>query len=191
VNGKVYGIDCALSGRRLVRNLRDVLGRIRERRPDDFARIRRRLSIVKLLPKKAEDSVTLAEVKGCHYHHYSEVEEVPPCQLWLSRRLLDEDDVIQRAIVAHELGHVATTFEVFERRQSPDEEWGSELSADWFAWKWGFGRELRRLEKTRDWVHHAVGPGKTIENMFGKYLVTRNLVFRRIGDPDLGTAFDS
>jgi hypothetical protein len=64
--------------------------------------------------------------------------------------------------VAHELGHVAATDHDQASRHAPDDEWASELAADWYAYRWGFGRDIARDRPTRRFVHHAVGPGQVI-----------------------------
>ena len=84
-------------------------------------------------------------------------------------------------VLAHELGHAATRFEDLERRGSVcSQEWRSELVADWYAYKWGFGRDIAKSRKTRDWMHHGPPPGSSWEEeVDGKiyhYRITRNFV---------------
>ncbi len=83
-------------------------------------------------------------------------------------------------VLAHELGHAATRSEDLERRGPISDEWSSELAADWYAYKWGFGRQIARERKTRDWLHHGPCPGSTFKESYdGKiyhYRVTRNFV---------------
>lgn len=84
------------------------------------------------------------------------------------------------AMLAHELGHAATRLEDLWRRGAIDDEWKSELAADWYAYKWGFGRQIARTRKTRDWRHHGPCPGTVFEVSFGgtvyHYRLTRNFV---------------
>jgi hypothetical protein len=83
-------------------------------------------------------------------------------------------------LLAHELGHAAIRFEDRERRGSISDEWQSELAADWYAYKWGFGRLIAKQRKTRDRLHHGPTPGHTFKELInGKishYRITRSFV---------------
>jgi hypothetical protein len=100
--------------------------------------------------------------------------------------MLSEKIPIDRLIstFAHELGHAATCQEDRNRRKAPFDEWDSELAADWYAYKWGFGREIARHRKIRDWGHHLTAPGSTFEvGHDGKiyhYRITRNFCVRLV-----------
>ena len=182
----IYGIQCSVSDNRLQKTIEHVLRKIRNNWPKDFARIKRRIKIIKWLPK--EDDSTLGEVisedgDSCYYYYY---DENKLCQILLSRKLIGLETRQQIAAIAHELGHAATTDTAFEKRQAPRDEWGSELTADWFAYRWGFGREIRLQNKTRDPYHHCAAPGQTFEIGIDKFIVTRNFVCRRIGDSEIG-----
>jgi hypothetical protein len=93
-------------------------------------------------------------------------------------------------VVAHELGHAATRrFDDLPRRQAPSDEWASELTADWYAYRWGFGRQVAHFRKHRDWGHHCVGPGGKFSMDYpcrdGRlrrfyFRVTRNFCVRRV-----------
>jgi hypothetical protein len=66
--------------------------------------------------------------------------------------LLAEDfDTPEYAIaaIAQEFGHACTRFQDLERRGAHiNDEWTSELAADWYACKkWGFAREIRQTRK--------------------------------------------
>ena len=83
--------------------------------------------------------------------------------------------------LAHEFGHACSRWEDLERRQAPSDEWASELTADWYAYKWGFGRLIARQRKTRDHLHHGPGPGETCElgqldRSMRRFRVTRSFV---------------
>jgi len=82
--------------------------------------------------------------------------------------------------VAHELGHAATRHIDRIRRGPISDVWQSELAADWYAYKWGFGRFRRRLRETRDHLHHGAAPGEVFGASDGekmcKYRLTRNFV---------------
>ncbi len=83
-------------------------------------------------------------------------------------------------VLAHELGHAATRLEDLERRGPVSDGWQLEFAADWYAYKWGFGRQIARQRKTRVSLHHGPRPGSTFEESFdGKvchFRVTRNFV---------------
>jgi hypothetical protein len=95
------------------------------------------------------------------------------------------------AILAHELGHAATT-ELDRQNRGKfygEDEWRSELAADWYAYRWGFGREIARHRKRRDQWHHGPPPGSTAEVAYGdrwvKYRITRNFVGRIIAEGEI------
>ena len=85
-------------------------------------------------------------------------------------RVLEDEDQRQGVIalpadatvgvVAHECGHAVATEDDLARRRAPDDEWASELTADWYAYKWGFGRAVALERPSRAFVHHCVGPGQ-------------------------------
>ena len=95
------------------------------------------------------------------------------------------------AVVAHELGHACTMFSDLWRRFAPgtplDDGWAREFAADWYAYKWGFGRALARHRKERDWMHHGPGPGQTFTQEFDgveyAFRVTRSFVVRPVTSP--------
>lgn len=64
--------------------------------------------------------------------------------------------------IAHELGHACTRTADIERRRAPTDEWGSESAADWYAYRWGFGREIARDRRTRRPDDHGPGPGQVV-----------------------------
>jgi hypothetical protein len=86
------------------------------------------------------------------------------------------------ATVAHELGHAATRWEDTTRRGGPSDEWKSELAADWYAYRWGFGRAIARGRKTRAWLHHLGGPGfrfsEDADGVRYHYRITRHFCIR-------------
>lgn len=70
-------------------------------------------------------------------------------------------------VLAHELGHAATRSEDLELRGDLPDELRSEATADWYAYKWGFGPDIERWEKSRDWRHHGPRPGETYTETLG------------------------
>jgi len=105
----------------------------------------------------------------------------------LSRALVKTPEFVVIAAIAHELGHACTTQEDFEKRKRIiDDEWASESCADYYAYRWGFGREIRRHNKTRYVRHHGGLPGDIItvgiDDIVLRYRVTRNFYYQRIND---------
>ena len=99
-----------------------------------------------------------------------------------NRRLNDEPVGFPRAVVAHEIGHVATEAEDLLRRNAPEAEWAHEATADWYASKWGFRDDLERsMWPTRDFGHHGPSPGETITYGDVVYRVTQDFVFEEVG----------
>lgn len=89
------------------------------------------------------------------------------------------------AVFAHEFGHVAARkADVEKRARVIDDEWANESVADYYAYKWGFGRQIRRLAKRRPLGHHGALPGETIIVGTGKeereYRMSRDFVYHLI-----------
>jgi hypothetical protein len=159
---ELLGIPCRLRDTKLIRATRQVLRQIKERFPKDFQRIRRVVREISPLLREDGDDGTLGEWKA-----FQAVAEDPstwgydndetPGVLTLLEGA--EDDLV--GLVAHELGHACTTEQDRRRRgDCPFDEWTSELTADWYAYKWGFGRNVARRRHLRDWGHHGEAPGK-------------------------------
>jgi hypothetical protein len=91
-----------------------------------------------------------------------------------------------QGLIAHELGHACTTFEDLLRRGEVDtDEWRSELAADWYAYKWGFGKIIARDRRFRGWAHHGAAPRQRysvkMDGYWYRYRVTRNFCVRLVG----------
>ena len=176
----ILGIPCSLKtpdGRRAVRI---ALQRIRERFPHDFARLKERIRDIKPISRRQAADDTVGEWKRLRPHADPFRPGANDGVLWL---LEQHDNLI--ASVAHELGHACTRYEDLERRGACSDEWRSELAADWYAYRWGFGREIARDRKSRVWLHHGPAPGTedTVESDDGQentYFVTRNFVVQWI-----------
>jgi hypothetical protein len=82
------------------------------------------------------------------------------------------------ATLVHEFGHACTREDDRRRRTAPCDEWASEACADWYAYKWGFGRLIRKHAKTRQLGHHGALPGQTIEIDGARYRMTRAFCYR-------------
>jgi hypothetical protein len=82
------------------------------------------------------------------------------------------------AVVAHALGHVCTRKNDFFERDGLDAEWASEVCADFYAYRWGFGRNIGQHRRSRSFGHHGPGPGQEFtaehEGIVRRYRVTRD-----------------
>ena len=91
---------------------------------------------------------------------------------------------VDRGTVAHELGHAAATEDDLARRHAPDDEWASELAADYYAYKWGFGRDVASHRHTRRFAHHCAGPGQLISLGDQWFRVSRRFVMHPTDAPE-------
>lgn len=174
-----------------------VLRQIKERFPDDFARLKDRVVMIRALSRDEFDSGTRGWWHGRKvWALYRDVDpftlseeirlnwdetacgivELPECS-WVT-----EDGLAANA--AHEFGHACTLNEDVEKRQAPLEEWGREAAADWYAYRWGFGRLIGKTRRTRELGHHGAGPGQTVELEFDgrriAYRLGRDFVYRGV-----------
>ena len=176
----IYDIPCYLRNAISREGVRKTLQQILDRNPKDFRRLQR--LVREIQPYDDADDGTLGiwvedkPVSGdpaTWDYGYGETPGVLK---------IVEDSSIEElpGLIAHELGHAATREEDLERRGALEDEWQSELAADWYAYKWGFGRQIARMRKTRDHMHHGPPPGSTFElpiaGMVNHYRVTRNFV---------------
>jgi hypothetical protein len=163
-----------------------VLDQVRQRRPGDFAALTR--LVRRIVPVSAEslekDPGTLGEWKQCPDEllpwdpaHPDPVHVRPSGVV----ELLDEEHEDVVATVAYEFGHVCTRHEDLWRRGGPSDEWRSELAADWYAYRWGFGRAISRSRKRRKLLHHLGGPGDVVEVDGCRFRITRSLCLHPVG----------
>ena len=167
--------------------VRHVLREIRKRRPEDFGRLTVKVKVIKYLTQAEEADGTVGEWRRWPLNQDPKnpdtwtLTECDALGVVLLKQCLSRDRFI--ATLAHELGHACTTQGVFDRRESPDSEWAHELAADWYAYRWGFGRYIARDRLTRRFAHHCAGPGKTLEEslpqsdgitVINTYRVTKN-----------------
>jgi len=110
-----------------------------------------------------------------------------PGKVAISRRLIRAPRWRLLAVLAHELGHAATNEDDLNTRfeEIGNSEWASEGCADYYAYRWGFGREIRRHSPERDFGHHGGLPGEII-NPFNKtwFRVTRNFHYHPVDGPE-------
>jgi hypothetical protein len=191
VRRDLFGIknDCHASAA-LTEALYSTIKQIRARRPTDWARIAPRIQRFGWLSAKQASTGTVAEVfriepkslrakfdwDSATHEQLEQHERERDSYTWdvavLFARSLDEDMV---AVVAHELGHVATTRDDFDRRDGLDGEWASESCADYYAYRWGFARAIRRHQRSRNLGHHGTLPGGIITiDGIGTFKMTRN-----------------
>jgi hypothetical protein len=183
----VHGIPCFL-GASMRREIGGVLVRIRNRCRADYQDIIRLVREIK--PVSAEEAADGTQGEWRADQGRSDdpstwsygIDRTPGVLL-----LLDEyGDMHTRAVIAPEFGHVCTRMGDRNRRGCIyAEEWISELAADWYAYKWGFGRLIARHRKHRDWGHHAPAPGSTFtvthDDTTCRFRVTRSFCVRLIG----------
>ena len=173
----ILGIPCSISDPELSKAVRKVLEQIRERFPKDFERLHERILCIRT--RKDIGEGTMGEWVGPSgpdpnwaYDHDT------PGYIEITEGLSVERHV---DVIAHELGHTATHDEDLERRGEVCDEWCSEFTADWYAYKWGFGKEIARFRETLNHLHHGPAPGTSFEEGRGDgrvyhYKVTRNFV---------------
>jgi len=165
------------------RTLREVLDRILLAQPVDYERLVRVVrEVVPLSPEETKDG-TVGEWKADEprdddaatwEYGFGETpgilyvdEDLPPLKLV--------------AIMAHELGHACTVPEDREARGlGLEDEWASELTADWYAVKrWRFDAEIKPL---RDWLdpqHHGSWPGEKLSTGQGEFFIDEDYVCRK------------
>lgn len=190
------GIDCCIDGEPILcKTIAAALDQIHKHDPRGFRRIRQRVVSFRLLGP--------AETKGGAVGQTERVERAPKMIEYPDLPGIEVGDVpfhqegelrvpgvvaLARdavlATVAHELGHAATTVKDMERRQAPDDEWAAELSADYYAYKWGFARAIGRTRRWRRLSHHAVGPGQVIGLGGRWWRVSRRFVMHPCDLPD-------
>lgn len=194
---KILGFPCAFRDLVLRRAIRAVLVRIRARFPRDLERLRLRLVGFRRLPKRERRGGTLGQVTLAPPRVDPRVaEQTDLTRAAFNLFLMDANDPLRfvrlpdplprgyddgdaRALVAHELGHVATREEDIKRRGGPCEEWASEATADWYVYRWGYGREQHRTNTRhpRDFAHHGGQPGEHVEIYGQAGRISRALVW--------------
>ncbi len=175
----VHGVPCNLKSWQVRHAIEKVLNRLKKKFPKDYKRIRSRVEYFSALSK--------LEMRDGTEGHWK-ARDVDEKTFWQNSafyfdpdnnpgEVLLKDAVHKNAIanVAHELGHVCTREKDRQRRRNLfNSEWISEMCADYYAYKWGFGRQIERGRKTRDFRHHGPGPGDVVAG----YRVTKNFFLR-------------
>jgi hypothetical protein len=169
----IYGIPCDIPNKRVRTAIKRVLKAIR-RNPRDWARIRRRVQRFSFCDASEDEATcgqwcvnpadaqrmgpqagkpaTWGRPDGCYLA--PGVIRLTPTEC---RRSLDS----LVATVAHECGHAAVREREVASRQRVrrDSEWASEMSADYYAFKWGFEKQIRARSPSRRVGHHGGLPG--------------------------------
>lgn len=179
---EIYGIPCRVKSPKLRRVIHIVLRQIRSRAPKDFRRIRRRVCEF-TSPRQEGIKAQFVPLEAGQEH--------------LGRGVIELSEAIKHpvAIVAHELGHACVCEDDFYERIHGTEveyfqladEWVNELCADYYAYKWGFGRHIGQHRRVREWRHHGLAPGKIFttgpdfaglhsetDGLVRRYRITRN-----------------
>lgn len=170
----ICGIPCSLKTPTMKSSVRQVLSQVGERYPKDLERLRQMVTEIKpLSDEEARDGTTGRFGEELRESFIEYGEEHKPDIVYLYEK--NEEPI---GVIAHEFGHACTTVEDCERRRCPDDEWASEMSADWYAYKWGFRRAIAKNRGTRNHLHHGPGPGEVFQIPPKKYFVTRNFVCR-------------
>ena len=177
----ICGIPCTVRSPAIRRAIRRVLEQIRPRAPKDFARI---VSLVReFVPIPPSNDGTQGQWKAGPIIEEFNVQGVVMVHEAPGVVELVEDLTNPVATVAHELGHVCTREEDRAKRLGvPIDGWAIELTADYYAYKWGFGRDLAKARKNLDWTHHGPRRGEEVSFEFAgrvhRYRVTRNFYLR-------------
>jgi hypothetical protein len=186
---KIEGILCRIRDQHIVDTVQKVLQQIAKKAPEDFKRIQKMVTYIGWLPLRTSyDKFVVGR-----YGNKDKFYEFRPGPLFLSRRIktLSENDRI--AVIAHELGHAATTEEDFwirEEESGGEGVWASELCANRLAYKWGFGRHIRNHHRHfPEKFLRTLLPGDTVivedreHNLKATYHVTRGFHIKVIIEP--------
>ncbi len=173
----IAGIPCRIQSRDIRHAIRTVLSGVRQRHPKHYARLVERVRAIRWLPNSQDRTVGRWDSKATLYD--KDGRWVEEGIVYLSRELARGPRWKIVAVVAHEFGHACTTEADVRRRHCPKRKWAYELCADWYAYQWGFGSELRQYMPSRDMKHHLAGPGTEFQVGERRYQITRHFVCRR------------
>ncbi len=202
----MFAFKCSLKSGRLRRITRRVLAQIRRRAPEDFRRLGEKVLCFGPLPEDELQDGTTGEAVAVPPTDPSRLYEAfcrtsDPEKRRRLLQLMDDrwswprnvllwdgpydDDVTDSyltALVAHELGHVATTDEDFKKREGVNSGWVSESCAAFYVYKWGFGRDCAKARKQEDFGHHGPAPGRAVEYQGKWYRVTRHFYIHEVDE---------
>jgi len=151
----IYGIPCSVKSDELRQAIRIVLRQIRQRAPEDFRRIQARVR--RFVPwsckEKSEGNL------GGSFRQAPYDFETP------SVVKLSEGTPLSISIIAHELGHACTREDDWLQRLDALGAWdefidgAGELCANYYAYKWGFGRRVGQERRFLTTAHQRLAPG--------------------------------
>ena len=175
----VHGIPYFLRNPIFRESAQKTLQKILERCPEDLARLQKLVREIRPYDDAGESDMGIwgkdVPTKDPATWHYGNGDT--PGIIKINENMRPDE---LPGVLAHELGHAATRDEDLKRRGPVSGQWKSEFSADWYAYKWGFGRQIARQRKIRVTLHHGPRPGSTFEESSdGKvyhFRVTRNFV---------------
>jgi hypothetical protein len=176
----IDGIVCVVQSPDVRRAIRTVLEQIKKRYPEDFARIRGRVRRIAPLAGVRAGRAQSAWHESARSRTRSRTDGSSPGVLKVA-----EDCTAAVAVIAHELGHVCTRQEDFERREasaSGDSALAKELCADRYAYRWGFGRDVSKARRDGHMAHHGPPPssefalGPFPDGQLRRYRVTPDFV---------------
>lgn len=181
----VHGILCVSCDSLIYDGIKTTLDRIRKKAPKDYNRLIG-LVLAFVSCEMGEGIVLGRWINVRRREEYMNTEgldlEGAPGLVLLEKSISPEVII---CVVAHELGHAATLIDDLERRGPVSEEWQHEMAAEWYMYKWGFGRESARQRKNMNVAHHGAGPGQTfhefIDGTVYRYKVSRNFVAVLVG----------
>ena len=126
----VFNIPCFLSDSILRKEVKKTLQRIRDRNPKDFGRLQKLVRAIQPYHDAGEGDIGIwlpenpdADDPATWYYGFGDT----PGILKINENITKEEFP---GILAHELGHAATTQKERERRGPISDEWQSELAAD-------------------------------------------------------------
>jgi len=175
---EIEGIRCEIEDESIQEIIKRVLNQIKSRAPEDYQRLCKRVRAFKWFSSQEEQEKE--GILGRSFGWYEEGGEIK-----LAKRVAELPESRQIAVVAHELGHAATTMMDFCKRDVLDEGWTSEICADYYAYKWGFGRQIRAHQRCRVFDHNPLLPGDIVEiEGIGRFTLTRAFYIKFLSDKE-------
>lgn len=152
----IYGIPCNIDDKRIIVLITQVLGRIQDICPPDWKKIKRWVLGFDWLDEN--DPKFTSEMNGaCVWLGGS---PATPSQIYFARRIVNYNDMFVAAIVAHELGHAATSRAELRAMEIDRHPVYGELCASRYVFKWGFVKEYAMYLFDNDAIQHCGGlPG--------------------------------
>jgi hypothetical protein len=168
-------IPCDVHSEPVQRAVAEVCAAVQLRHPKDWARLRQRVQRISWLLE--DDGSTLGQWRVDREHvaqlridteqdpGFADDEEraefIACGWIGLSPRVTELPPNVLRAVVAHECGHaVAGFWDLAEREVAfGDAQSAAEMSANLYAFRWGFGEDIRAAQPWCDPRHQGFLPG--------------------------------